>query len=145
MHTVGVVHIIQSSFRSAAQRRDILDLAAIVIAVGLVCLVVSRSAGLPRTVLALAFAFFVPGRAIVSNWPRMAYWSELGMPVVLSLTVLTLVATVALWAHAWHPLGVFQIEAGLSILALGLGMLHRHTGPRGESSRRPQSVQERNA
>lgn len=145
MHNTNVVSIDQASIRSAAQRRDIIDLAAIVVAVSLVGLVAGHSAGLPRIVMALAFTFFVPGRAIVSNWPRIVYWSEFAMPVVISLAVLTLVATVALWAHAWHPLGLFQIEAGLSVLALGFGMLHRHRGPRGESSRRAQSVLEGNA
>jgi len=114
--------------KPAFQLGNVFDFVAIVIAVGLMGQVFERSAGAPRIVLALAFAFFVPGRAIVTNWPALACWSEFGMPVVLSLAVLTLAATAALWAHAWHPLGLFQAEAGLSLVALVLGMLRRSAG-----------------
>jgi len=135
----GVMVINQEGAKSAARLGDVFDFAAIVIAVGLIGQVFEGSSGMLRIVLALAFAFFVPGRAIVTNWPAMARWSEFGMPVVLSLAVLTLAATVALWAHAWHPLGLFQAEAGLSVVALGLGMLRRQAGPHEESARRAQA------
>ncbi len=58
--------------------------------------------GPPRVLLALAFAFFVSGRAIVSNWSRMGRWSEPAMSLVLSLAVLVLLTTVMLWIHAWY-------------------------------------------
>jgi|SRR5580704_6425058 hypothetical protein len=122
----GVLAIDETSGKPKDLIRDILDLAAIVIAIGLIGLVVAGAAGLPRILLALAFAFFVPGRAIVTNWPRLGYWSEFGMPVVISLTVLTLAATATLWAHVWHPVGLFEIEAGLCVVALPVGMSRRH-------------------
>jgi hypothetical protein len=84
---------------------------------------------MPRVVVTMMFAFFVPGRAVAANWPGLATWSEFGVPVVLSLAILTLAATVALWAHAWHPLGLFQAEDGLSMVTLVVGLLRRHAGP----------------
>jgi hypothetical protein len=72
--------------------------------------------------LTLVFAFFVPGRAIVSNWPRLAGWSDVGMSVVLSLATLTFLATVSLWARIWHPLALFDIEAVLSLIGLGIAI-----------------------
>ena len=71
----------------------------------------------PAVLLAPAFTFFVPGRVIVTNWTRMASWSRVAMPTVLSLSRLTLVATIALWAHAWHPISE-EIGMGLGALPL---------------------------
>ena len=79
-----------------------------------------------RLLLAVAFTFFVPGRAIVSNWPRMARWSGVGMSIVFSVGVLTLLATVALWAGWWHPLALFLIEAIVSLAGLANGIVRRH-------------------
>jgi hypothetical protein len=95
-------------------------------AVALIVLVARGWTGPPRLLLALGFAFFVPGRAIVTNWRQTADWSEVAMPMLFSVALLTLVAMVALWAHYWHPLGLFQVEAGLSLAALGIGMVRRH-------------------
>lgn len=82
--------------------------------------------GAPRILLALAFVFFVPGRAIVSNSPQLAPWSEAAMAIVLSLAVLALAATITLWAHQWHPLGLFEVEAAVSIAGLIVGTARRH-------------------
>jgi hypothetical protein len=103
-----------------------LDLLAALIAVALIILAARGWTGPPRVLLALGFAFFVPGRAIVTNWRQTADWSEVGMPMLFSLAVLTLVATVTLWAHYWHPLGLFQVEAWLSLAGLGIGRVRRH-------------------
>jgi uncharacterized membrane protein len=110
----------------AAQTGDLFDLAGIVISVGLVGLVAGGATGILRIVLALAFALFVPGRAVVTNWPRLAHWSQFAMSMILSLAILALVATVALWVHAWHPVGLFEAEAGLSAAAVVAGMARRH-------------------
>jgi len=45
--------------------------------------------------------------------------------MVFSLALLTLVATITLWAHIWHPLGLFQIEAWLSLAVLSIGIVRR--------------------
>jgi hypothetical protein len=123
---VRVLGIDRRTGPSADPLRDALDLAAVAVSVGLLGLVAEHASGAPRILLALAFAFFAPGRAIVTNWPRIAYWSEFGMSLVLSLTLLTLVATATLWAHEWHPVGIFEIEALLSVVAIAVGMARRH-------------------
>lgn len=107
------------------QLGGVLDVAAAVVAAGLLGLFYAGESGLLRILLALGFAFFVPGRAIVTNWPRMASWSEVAMPLVLSLAVLTLVATTTLWAHFWKPTDLFQVEAWLSIAGLCSGVERR--------------------
>jgi len=118
---------------------DVLDLSACLIALGLIALVYGGWLGLPRILLALGFAFFVPGRAIVTNWPRMARWSELAIPMVLSLAVLTLLATTALSGDVWHPLDLFQLEAWLSLAALAVGMARRRRNRPGLAAPRPES------
>jgi hypothetical protein len=110
----------------AVRLADALDLLSGLMAICLLGLVYAELSGILRTLLALAFTFFVPGRAIVTNWPRMARSSEPGMSIVLSVGVLTLLATITLWAHTWNPLALFQIEAWLSLLGLGAGIARRH-------------------
>jgi hypothetical protein len=109
-----------------AQPADALDLLSGLMALCLLGLVYAGLSGVPRTLLALAFTFFVPGRAIVTNWPRIARSSVPGMSMILSVGILTLLATITLWAHAWHPLALFQIEAWLSLCGLGVGIARRH-------------------
>lgn len=109
---------------------DRLDLLAALLAVALLSASSLNGPAAPRILLTVAFTFFVPGRAIVTNWPMMARWSEAAMSMVLSLAVLTLLATVTLWAHAWHPIGLFQAEAGLSLAGLAMGLNRRNrSGP----------------
>jgi hypothetical protein len=111
---------------SAPQLGNVLDLSASLIALGLLALSYTDRTGLPRTLLALGFAFFVPGRAIVSNWPQMESWSKLAIPMVFSLALLALLATTTLWAGVWHPMVLFQVEAWLSIAGLCLAMARRN-------------------
>jgi hypothetical protein len=105
---------------------DILDLLAALLAASVIVFVWLGASGVPRVLLALGFTVFVPGRAIVTNWPRMASWSEAAMPVVFSLALLILVTTVTLWVHYWHPLGLAQVLAALSLGGLTVGVLRRH-------------------
>jgi hypothetical protein len=109
----------------AAQRAEVLDVLAAVIAVVLIAMVQANASGVARILLVLGFTFFVPGRAIVTNYPRMARWSDLGTSMVVSLGVLALLATVTLWAGFWHPLGLFQFEAVLSLAGLAAGIIRR--------------------
>jgi len=104
---------------------DALDLLAAAVAAGLSALTAIGHGGLPRTLLALGFACFVPGRAVVTNWPRLGAWSQAAVAMVLSIAIVTLLAMVALWAHAWRPLLLFQFEAGLSLAGLAAGVLRR--------------------
>lgn len=124
---MGVPNQVRGHAALAVRLGDSLDLLAVVVAAGLVILISADKSGVPRVVLSLVFLFFVPGRAIVSNWPRLARWSEAAMSMVLSLTALALLATVALWMHEWHPLGLFQVEAVASVVGLVVGTLRRHS------------------
>jgi len=117
---------VQERARLALPRGNALDLSAGLVAAGLLAVAYAGGSGLPRVLLALGFTFFVPGRAIVTNWPRMARWSEVAMSVTFSLAVLTLLTTIMLWAHVWRPLGLFQVEAWLSLAGLCWGIAHRH-------------------
>jgi hypothetical protein len=117
---------------------DPLDLAAILITVGLLALTYAGESGPLRILLALGFAFFVPGRAIVTNWPRTASWSEVAMSMVLSLACLTLLATTTLWAHAWEPMALFQIVAWPSLVGLFFGIWRRHAHRRGHPTQPPE-------
>jgi uncharacterized membrane protein len=117
--------------QSAARQADMLDVTAIVLSVLLIALVFVGWSGPLRILLAVAFAFFVPGRAIVGNWSRMGQWSEAAMSMVLSLAVLVLLTTVMLWIHAWHPLGLFQAVAALSLVGLIIGIARRRRRTRG--------------
>lgn len=103
-----------------------LDVAASVIALALLLLVAVDFSAPLRLVLALLFTFYVPGRAIVSNWPRMERWSAIGMSIVFSLGLLALLAMVSLWAGLWHPLALFLAESLASLVALALSLARRH-------------------
>ena len=124
---------VQERVRLASPRGNALDLPAALVAAGLLAVSYAGASGLPRILLALGFTFFVPGRAIVTNWPRMASWSEVAMSVIFSLAAVTLLATVMLWAHAWRPLGLFRVEAWLSLAGLCWGIAHRHRRRPGSS------------
>jgi hypothetical protein len=122
----------------ATQLGDVLDLLAALIAVGLLTLTLAGRSGVPRLLLALAFVAYVPGRAIVSNLPPFARWSEAALSMICSVAVLGLLATVALWGHFWHPVGLFQAEAVLSLAGLALGTARRHRRPPGAAERHDQ-------
>ena len=109
----------------AARRAEGLDVLAAAVAVALLAMVQENASGLPRVLLVLGFTFFVPGRAIITNFPRMARWSDLGASMLVSLGVLAFLATVTLWARFWHPLGLFQAEAVLSLAGLAAGIVQR--------------------
>ncbi len=109
----------------AWQRAEILDLLAGVIAALLLVVTLAGLTGPARLLLTMAFTFFVPGRAIVTNWSRMAGWSDIAMSIALSLGALTLLASVSLWARMWHPLGLFQSEAVASLAGLAVAFARR--------------------
>jgi hypothetical protein len=114
--------------RVVRQSAEVFDLLAAIMAALLIVVIYLDRVGPGRIVLAAGFIFFVPGRAIVANWPRMARWSEVAIPMVLSLAVTGLVATVSLWAHLWRPLQIFEIEAWLSLAALVFAITRRRRG-----------------
>ena len=113
------------SLMDAEQRAQVLDVAAAGSAVMLLIFVLSGQTGEPRLLLTVLFTFFVPGRAVVSNWPRMAGWADLAMCIAISLGTLVLLALVTLWLRAWHPESLFTAEALLSLIGLGTGFIRR--------------------
>jgi hypothetical protein len=117
---------VRQTTHSVSRPDNVIDLSAGLIAVGLLALVYLGASGIPRILLALGFAFFVPGRAVVTNWPRMSDWSEVAMPMVLSLALMALLATITLWAHVWRPMALFQAVAWLSLAGLCLGIARRN-------------------
>jgi glycosyltransferase involved in cell wall biosynthesis len=113
--------------RIAVGSSDVLDALAVLDSFGLLAVLYAHETGPARILLAAVFLFYVPGRAIVDNWPTLARWSQVAMPLVLSLVATGLLATVILWAHAWDPLLLFQIEAWVSVVGVGVGAARRHT------------------
>jgi hypothetical protein len=105
---------------------DTLDVLAAVIAGGLIAVDLTGGLGIARILLALGFLMYVPGRAVTANWARAALWSEVALAMLLSVAILAVVATVTLWAHYWHPIGLMQAEAGLSLLGLAVAVTRRH-------------------
>jgi hypothetical protein len=102
-----------------------LDLTAIGVTVVLLLLVALGTGGVLRLLLTLLFTFFVPGRAIVSNWPRMAWWSDTAMSIALSLGSLVLLALITLWLRVWHPEALFTVEAVASLAGLAIAVVRR--------------------
>ena len=126
VHTEKVATEVHQTPHRVTQLDVVMDVSSCLVAVGLLAVSYAGQSGLARVLLALAFTFFVPGRAIVTNWPQMAGWSGVAMPIVFSLALLTLVATVSLWAHIWYPMDLFQIEAWLSLAGLCFGVARRN-------------------
>jgi hypothetical protein len=108
-----------------SRRAELLDCLAGLVAIGLDVLVLVGGIQPLRLLFALAFTFFVPGRAIVTNWPRVERWSAVGMPIVFSLGSLTLVATVSLWLGLWHPMALFALVSAASLAGIGVGITRR--------------------
>lgn len=109
----------------AEQRAEVLDIAAAGIALVLLLLVLFNVTGPPRLLLTVVFTFFVPGRAVVSNWPRMEAWADMAMCIAISLGLLVTIALIALWLRAWHPESLFAAEALVCIGWLGIGTVRR--------------------
>jgi hypothetical protein len=97
---------------------DLIDIGCVAVTVAVAIAVATNERNAFRAVVGVAFALYVPGRAIVSNWPRMAARSQLAAPVLFSVSILTLLATLTLWARQWHPLGLLEVEC----VAVGIAL-----------------------
>jgi hypothetical protein len=115
-----------SSAPETGTRADLMDLVAALIAIVLLVVDFVDRVDVARVLLALLFTLYVPGRAVMSNWPRMADWSDIGMSIALSLGILILLSTTTLWIGFWHPLGLFHLEAALSLVGLSVATARRH-------------------
>jgi uncharacterized membrane protein len=106
-------------------RDYLIDMGCVAVTVAIAVAVAAGEGGAFRAVVGLVFALYVPGRSIVSNWPTMAARSNVAASVLISLSILTLLATLTLWAGYWHPLGLLEIECVASGLALFTALLRR--------------------
>jgi uncharacterized membrane protein len=80
-------------------------------------------AGLARVLLTFAFMVYVPGWAVVANCTPLLRASRAALPVVVSFTLVTATVTLTLWLHIWHPLQLFDVEAGASIALIGIAAI----------------------
>jgi uncharacterized membrane protein len=106
-------------------RDDMIDMGCIAVAVAVAVAVATGERSAFRAVVGVVFALYVPGRSIVSNWPRMAARSNVAASVLFSLSILTLFATLTLWAGYWHPLGLLEVECVAVGIALFTALLRR--------------------
>jgi uncharacterized membrane protein len=97
----------------------------VAVTVAIAVAVAAGEGGAFRAVVGVVFALYVPGRSIVSNWPTMAARSNVAASVLMSLSILTLLATLTLWAGYWHPLGLLEIECVAVVVALFTALLRR--------------------
>jgi uncharacterized membrane protein len=110
---------------------DLIDVACVVVTVAVAVAVASGQDNAFRVVTGVAFTLFVPGRAIISNWPSLAVRPQVALSILFSLTVLTLLATLTLWAGYWRPLGLLQVECVVFGAALVVGLVRRKRSPGG--------------
>ena len=87
---------------------DLLDVGCIALTALAAVALATNEHNFARSVAAFIFVLFIPGRAIVSNWPEMPGRSVVAVSILFSLALNTLIATVALWAHVWHPAGNYR-------------------------------------
>jgi hypothetical protein len=111
--------------RNVDRTARVIDAACAVVTGALLSLIVVGWVGLARVLLTFAFAVYVPGWAVVANCVPKMRASRTALPVLVSVTLLAAAATVTLWLHAWHPLQLFDIEAGASVVLTGVAAIRR--------------------
>lgn len=120
---------------------DPVDVGAVVATAALLILMAAGVESPARVLLALAFAAFVPGWAIVGLIPPLtevaADWTVLGyrplvdgvakvaLAVALSLTVCVASTQALLWMRLWNPTATMAVLGGLSLLALTVRLAWR--------------------
>jgi uncharacterized membrane protein len=107
---------------------DGIDAFCLLVAVALVTIIALGGRSVVRDVVAVLFTVFVPGWAVVSNWPAVARRSRVAVSIVFSLTLLALIATVTLWLHFWHPIAVTEVESVVAAAALVAALARRSHG-----------------
>jgi hypothetical protein len=125
---------VASEARSALVGDDFVDTVCLVVAAITAVAVGVNEKNPVRVLAAICFTVFVPGRAIVSNWLHVGERSTTALSVLLSLTVLTLAATVTLWCGFWRPLGLLEVECAVSVAALGAAIVRRRRSRLSENS-----------
>lgn len=115
----------QGESAGARQLDSILDASTLAVTAALLALALLRVDSPVRVVMASGFTLFAPGWAIVTHWAALRKRSRFGASIVLSLSLLTIVAIVSVWIHAWHPVGIMEVEALAVIAAVVVGSLRR--------------------
>ena len=131
----GEEQSVSPSFVAAPRPRfleyDLIDITCIAVTAAIAVAAATNERNAIRSVAAVAFLLFVPGRAIVTNWPAVAARSQVAVSVLFSLTALTLAATLTLWANFWHPIGLLEVECVITAAALLAGILRRRRASAG--------------
>jgi uncharacterized membrane protein len=104
---------------------DLIDIACVAVSVAVAVAVAVNERSAFRAVVAVAFSLFIPGRAVVSNWPTLAVRPHVALSIVFSLSILTFVSTVTLWLNYWRPLGLLEVESGVVVVALFVALGRR--------------------
>jgi uncharacterized membrane protein len=106
-------------------RDDLVDIGCVAVTAAVALLVATNQRDALRAGAGVVFAIFVPGWSIVSNWPGLAARSRLAASLLLSISILTLVATLSLWAGYWRPLGLLEVECVVVEAALCTALYRR--------------------
>jgi hypothetical protein len=115
--------------RSGFEGSDLIDAACLGVTALLAVAVVANERNAIRIVAAIIFTLFVPGRAVISNWPILATRSPIAASILFSLTILTFVATITLWSDLWRPIGLLEVECAVSTAALIAAIMRRRAAP----------------
>ncbi len=125
--------------RSGFEGSDLIDAACLGVTALLAVTVLANERNAVRIVAAIIFTLFVPGRAVISNWPILATRSPIAASILFSLGILTFVATITLWSNLWRPIGLLEVECAVSTVALTTAILRRRTAAPG-----PEAIETQN-
>jgi hypothetical protein len=104
------------------------DLATGVVTLTLLVTVSLGVTGLPRILLALAFATFAPGWAVLGQSALVHGTSRYAVAVALSLTICTAGALALAWLRTWDPVTLFDGLGGATLLAVSWRSARHHRG-----------------
>ena len=125
--------------RMGFEGSDLIDAACLAVIAVLTVAVLVDERNAVRVLAAIAFTLFVPGRAVISNWPILSTRSPITASILFSLAILTFVATITLWSDLWHPIGLLEVECVISAAALITAMLRRRSAAQG-----PEAIESQN-
>ena len=111
---------------SPSQAADPLDYTALAVTGALVALIATRGAVPVKELFLLIFISYVPGRAVTTHWTSLKGATLAVTTLMGSLALTTLLATVILWLHWWHPATLFAGEVAASATSLVFGLTHRY-------------------
>ena len=125
--------------RMGFEGSDLIDAACLAVIAVLTVAVLVNERNAVRVLAAIVFTLFVPGRAVISNWPILSTRSPITASILFSLAILTFVATITLWSDLWRPIGLLEVECAISAAALIAAILRRRAAAQG-----PEAVESQN-